>query len=152
MDLQALKNEINGDPAGIGYAALLPDAPGAVCERMNAKTHTMHKSKMMSFRGLYSIYGVGPVMAPAVLAKIRAGAGSNQVLFDIKEMIYSDQGLDFGDGSTLAVITQLTPSVFTPEEADALRAISVQAASRAEVLFGASTVVTIDNLREAGVI
>lgn len=152
MNLQALKTEIDTDPAGLGYAALLPDAPGAVYELLNAKTQTMHKSKMMSFRGLYSSYGVGPVMAPSVLAKIRAGAGSNQVLFDIKEMIYSDQGLDFGDGSTLTVIAQLTPSVFTPEEADALRAISVQAASRAEVLFGAGVSVTVDNLREAGVI
>lgn len=152
MDLIKLKTEVQGDPAGVGYAAYLPDAPGKACEVLNAKTFSMRKTKMLCYKGLYSSYGIGPDLAPIVLGKIRAGAESSQVLYDIKMMIYSDAGLDFADGSTLYLIDQLTPTLFTLEEADALRAASMQPASRAEIVFGAGAVVTIEDLREAGVI
>lgn len=152
MDKAALAAEINGDPVGIGYAAFLPDAPGKVCELMNAKTFTAHKTKMISWRGLYASYGIGPVLAPQVLAKIRAGAESNQVLYDIKMMVYSETGMDIGEPSAQTLISQLTPAVFTPEEADALRAVSLQPASRAEIVLGNGAIVSIDDLREAGVI
>ena len=91
----------------------------------------MHKTKMISWRGLYASYGIGPVLAQQVLAKIRAGAESNQVLYDIKMMVYSETGMDIGEPSAQTLISQLTPAVFTPEEADALRAVSLQPASRA---------------------
>lgn len=152
MDLIKLKAEVQGDPAGVGYAAYLPDEPGKVCELLNSKTFSVHKTKMISWRGLYASYGIGPVLAPQVLAKIRSGAESNQVLYDIKMMIYSETGMDIGEPSAQVLINQLTPAVFTEDEATALRNVSLQPASRAEIVLGNGTIVSINDLREAGVI
>lgn len=149
MDLIKLKTEVQGDPAGVGYAAYLTEAPGYVADMLNRANYKMAKSKWMSFRGLYTKAGVGPSMAPSILGKIRAGAESDQVLFDAKQMIYSDEGMDFGGESTLMLIAAMTPVVFTEQEASALLAISQQPASRAEVLFGAGVHVTEEDVRKA---
>jgi hypothetical protein len=39
--MSILGDEINNDPTGKGYSALLPDNPGAVVELLNAKTETV---------------------------------------------------------------------------------------------------------------
>lgn len=144
-----LKAEIENDPAGLGYAEFITEAPGRIADMMNEPRFTMHKSRMVSFKGLYTSYGVGPDMAPVILGKIRAGAEASQVLFDVKEMIYSPEGIDFGDAATLEFIDRLTPAVFTTAEADALRAIALQPTSRAEVLYGAGIVLTETDVRKA---
>lgn len=149
MDLVKLKAEVQGDPLGLGYAAYLVEAPGYVADMMNRADYKMAKTKWISFRGLYTNAGVGPAMAPSILGKIRAGAESDQVLFDAKEMIYSDDGMDFGDESTRMLIAAMTPAVFTEQESSALLAISLQPASRGEVLFGAGVRVTEDDVRKA---
>ena len=151
MDKAALAADINGDPVGIGYAAFLPDAPGKVCELINGETFMAHQSRMISWRGLYSSYGLGRTLAASVLAKIRAAADQNQTMYDVKMMIYTTEGMDIGDPEALAMIADLQAGgVFTPQEADALKGLSLRPISRAKQLFGVA--VTIDDLREAGVI
>lgn len=151
MNLTALATEINSGPLGLGYAAYLPDAPGEVCELINGETLTAHQSRMISWRGLYSSYGLGRALAASVLAKIRAAADQDQAMYDVKMMIYTTEGMDIGDPEALEMIDDLQSSgLFTPQEADALKRLSLRPISRAKQLFGMA--VTIDNLREAGVI
>jgi urease gamma subunit len=136
MDKAALAAEITTDPAGIGYAAKLPGGEtGAIAEMLNAKTFTAHRSRMISWRGLYASYGVGATLAQSILGKIRAGAASSQLMYDVEKMIYSTEGIDIGDGASLEMIDQMqAQGVFTQAEADALKLLSIQNVSRAEML------------------
>lgn len=40
----SLRDEIQNDPQGLGYAAWLPDSPGTVADLINAPTQTMVKA------------------------------------------------------------------------------------------------------------
>ncbi|SEN71108.1 hypothetical protein SAMN05216404_106158 [Nitrosospira multiformis] len=132
--MSVLSDEIDNDPTGKGYAAFLPDQPGHVVALLNALTETKHKARMITARGILSDYPGGPVAAALVLDKLEAAAPSVPALKWAFGFLKTAEGLDIGHPATHGMIDQLTPGVITTEEADNLKSLSLQSASRAEVL------------------
>lgn len=130
-----LNDEVNNDPAGKGYAAFLPDQPGRAIDLMNAMTETMVKSRMITARGILSDYPGGPAAGAAVLDKLDAAAPSIPALKWAWSFIKGD-GLDIGNQATQGMLdllaTSAAGSVLTPGEADNLKSLALQPASRAE--------------------
>ncbi len=132
--MSILSDEITNDPTAKGYAAFLPDAPGAVVNLLNALTETMVKSRMITARGILSDYPGGPTVAAAVLDKLDTAAPGIPALKWAWSFI-KGEGLDIGDPATQGMLDTLaTATVITTTEADNLKALALQPASRAEVL------------------
>lgn len=132
--MSVLSDEIDNDPKNKGYAALLPNQPGRVVDLLNALTETKYKSRMITARGILSDYPVGPNSAAVVLDKLDAAAPTIPALKWAWKFI-SGEGLDIGNAATLAMIDQLVAGeVLTSEEGAMLKGLSLQPASRAEVL------------------
>ena len=133
--MSVLSDEIDNDPTGKGYAAFLPDQPGHVVELLNEQTETMVKSRMITARGIMSDYPGGAALAAGVLDKLEAAAASIPALKWAMGFLKTTDGLDIGHSATQGMITQLaTATVITSDEADKLKALALQPASRAEVL------------------
>lgn len=143
MSLQA---EISTDPMGIGYAAWLPDSPGTVRELLNAKTFSLPQSIAVREIEIIGLHPDGPVAGDAVLAKLEAFSATAHPLARIVaralKALGQPEGLDLGTESVQAMLTLLGQAdALTVAEADALKSIANQPASRAEVLgLGSVTV------------
>jgi hypothetical protein len=150
-----LRDEVLNDPAGLGYAALLPDSPGQVVEIINDKRFTLHRSRMISERGLMARMPSGAIAADAVLTKLEnysktSGTYSTVVARALKFLALPD-GIDIGEPATQGLIDILAASgVITSGEAAEIKDLSLQPASRAEIL--GLSYVTEQNLRDAGVV
>lgn len=132
--MSILSDEIDNDPLGRGYAALLPDRPGAVVALLNDQTETMYKPRIITARGILSDYSGGPAVAAAVLDKLDTAAPSISALKWAWSFIRGE-GLDIGNPATQGMLDQLAgASVITSDEATNLKALALQPASRAEVL------------------
>lgn len=132
--MSILSDEIDNDPTGKGYAAFLPDQPGHVVELLNAQTETMVKTRMITARGILSDYPGGPTAAATVLDKLDTAAPNIPALKWAWTFI-KGEGLDIGHSATQGMLDSLaTASVITTTEADNLKSLAVQTASRAEVL------------------
>ena len=132
--MSVLSDEITNDPTGKGYAALIDNQPGRVCDLLNALTEIKYKSRMITARGILSDYPGGPVAAATVLDKLDTAAPSLPALKWAWKFI-SGEGLDIGNAATLGMIDQLVAgTVLTSEEGAMLKGLALQPASRAEVL------------------
>lgn len=132
--MSVLSDEITNDPTSKGYAALIANQPGLVCDLLNALTETKYKSRMITARGILSDYPLGPVAAAVVLDKLDAAAPSLSALKWAWKFI-SGEGLDIGNAATLGMIDQLVAgTVLTGEEGAMLKGLALQPASRADVL------------------
>jgi hypothetical protein len=132
--MSILSNEIANDPLGKGYAALLPDQPGAVVNLLNALTETKVKSRIITARGILSDYPGGPAAAASVLDKLDASAPSISALKWAWAFI-KGEGIDIGSAATQGMLDTLAgTSVITTTEATNLKALALQPASRMEVL------------------
>lgn len=132
--MSILSLEITNDPLGKGYAALLPDQPGAVVNLLNDAVYTKYKSRIITARGILSDYAGGPAAAAAVLDKLDVAAPSISALKWAWAFI-KGEGLDLGHPATHGMLDQLaTAAVITTAEAANLKNLSLQPASRAEVL------------------
>ena len=132
--MSILSDEIDNDPEGKGYAAFLPDQPGAVVEMLNAPTETMVKSRLITARGILSDYPGGPAAAATVLDKLD-GAAPNIPALKWAWKFISGEGLDIGVPATQGMLDTLAgATVITTDEATKLKALAIQTASRAEVL------------------
>ena len=142
MDYQILKNELANDPASLGYAGKTSQEKADI---LNSRTIAKTKPMMITFRGLYETRNLGPVMAPAVLGKIRARAQANdQVMYDVEKMLYSERGMDIGEpAARLMIDSYVNAGVFTVNEGNALKAIATVHTTRAELL-GISAVTADD--------
>ena len=90
---------------------------------------------MITARGILSDYPGGPVAAALVLDKLEAAAPSVPALKWAFGFLKTAEGLDIGHPATQGMIDQLaTAAVITSDEADKLKALALQPASRAEVL------------------
>jgi hypothetical protein len=145
--LAALAAEVQGDPAGLGYAQHLPDAPGMVCELLNAQTSSMVKPRLVSARTVLAECGA---QASTILDKLEAAATQVSTVKWAMKFLQQEGGLDVGHPVTQASIQALVPDVLVQAEADALKEMAVQDCSRAEQL--ALPPITESNLRAAGVI
>lgn len=153
MDYAALRDELQSDPEGVGYAAHLPDAPGMVVELLNKPQFLMPKTYMVTARGVISGKGLGASAGAAFLDKLGTLIPAVSEVKWAMRFMEGEQGIDVGDPETQAMLSNLIGVAgITQAEIDGIKAMALQPASRAEVLFGANTVITIDNLREAGVI
>jgi len=159
MDYLALKNELQIDPQGIGYVPFLASSPGIVVNLINAPTASMVRERYVTVRTMLAELGV----AGAVIAEKLSGFAALAPLADpnaeglriatkwAMRFIDSDgQGLDVGHPNTQGMVDALAAGgVLTTAEANSLKALALQPASRAEVLFGAGTSITEADVRAA---
>lgn len=133
--MSILSDEIDNDPLAKGYAALLPDRPGAVVALLNALTETMRKRTIVTVLKVMDELGV--TMYESVMNKLDAIAPSRVIVRDFLYRLRLDSA-DLGSPTTIDMIDAIgaipAPNGFTPEEVAALKAISMQPASRMEVL------------------
>ncbi|MEY8688452.1 MAG: hypothetical protein AB9M53_01050 [Leptothrix sp. (in: b-proteobacteria)] len=142
-----LASEIQNDPIGLGYAALLPDQPGHVVELMNARTQTMVRERFVTARGILAEVPGGA----QILDKLEAVAPAVPEVKWALRFLVGELGIDIGHAQTRALIQALADQhVLTADDAAALLALAVQPASRAEVLGLAP--ITEEALRAAGVL
>lgn len=157
MDLTALKAEIINDPAGLGYAALLPSTPGYVAEILNRAGGggTMLKTRLITERGILSSYGLGPTAGAAFLDKLDTVAASGlpgtDALSRMMKYIYGNEGVDIGDTASASSLGSLVGVAgITMEEASTVIGMALQPCSRAELL--GLGVVMVEHIANCGVI
>jgi hypothetical protein len=131
MNYAVLQAEIQTDPAGKGYAAHLPSAPGIVVDLLNAQTETMAKPRYVTTRTIMAECAA----SSAILAALKAAAAENVEVECAWNFLNKDSGIDIGNERTLVMCDQLAAGgVLTQPQADQLKAMANQSASRAEVL------------------
>jgi hypothetical protein len=129
--LQVLAVELSIDPAGLGYAAHLPDSPGIVADMLNALTQTKHKTRFITERAIMSRCQDGNVILDALEDK----ADTNSAIRRALKFLGQEAGLDIGDPYTLGMVgTLVSQGVLTAAQGDQLKALALQSASRAEVI------------------
>lgn len=150
MDLNALRAEVQVDPAGIGYAGHLPEAPGQVVELLNARVFSMPKATFISARGVMSAAGLGPSAGAAFLDKLEVLASSVPAIKWAMKFLQAEAGIDVGEPATQLMLTSLIGiGGITADEIDGIKAMAMQPASRAEVLFGVGVQITEADVRAA---
>jgi hypothetical protein len=129
-----LDDEVATDPTGKGYAALLPDQPGHVVDLLNALTETMRKERLITNLTLSSVLGV--TLARSIRTKLNVFATTDIIIADFVSAMGAQPGSNIGDPETIEMIDYLVTvqDGFTPEEAAALKLMSLQSTSRAEAL------------------
>lgn len=141
--IMSLQTEIQTDPLGRGYAQYLPHAPGLVVEMLNNPIYQKHKSRFVTARTVLAEVANGA----EILDKLEAAAQANSSVKWAMRFITTD-GIDVGYPVTQQLLDQLaTAGVLTQAEATSLKDLSLQPASRAEVLD--LPVVTEQHIREA---
>ncbi len=150
VNLAQLKAELQTDPAGLGYAAHVPHAPGSLADMLNAQSATMAKPRMITARGIMASYGLGPSAGAAFLDKLEVlSAGVPAIKWAMK-FLQAESGIDVGEPATQAMLASLVGvGGVTQTEVDGIKAMAMQPASRAEVLFGAGSQITEADVRAA---
>lgn len=150
VNLAQLKTELQTDPSGLGYAAHVPHAPGTLADMLNAQSATMAKPRMITARGIMASYGLGPSAGSAFLDKLEVlSAGVPAIKWAMK-FLHAESGIDVGEPATQAMLTSLVGvGGVTQAEVDGVKAMALQPASRAEVLFGAEAQITEADVRAA---
>lgn len=152
----ALAYEIANDPAALGYAGFLPDSPGVVCDLINEIKFSMPQTRLICDLGVMEKYADGAIAADLLLSRIEAFSETAHPLAGVVKRTlphFHAARFDIGAAGSQAMFDMLAQAaVITADEAAKMKALGNKQASRAEVLFGANTVVTLNDLREAGVI
>jgi len=134
-----LKEEIYVDPLGLGYAVFLPDSPGSIADLLNAQAFVQYRTMMVREIEIIGLYTDGPVAGDDVLAKLEAFATTAHPLARIVsralKALGQPEGLDLGSDAVQSMLTLLSQAgAITLDEAEKLKAIANQPASRAEIL------------------
>ena len=150
VNLAQLKTEMQTDPAGLGYAAHVPHAPGSLADMLNAQSATMAKPRMITARGIMASYGLGPAAGAAFMDKLEGlSAGAPAIKWAMK-FLQTDAGIDVGEPATQLMLTSLIGvGGITADEVSGVKAMALQPASRAEVLFGVGVQITEADVRAA---
>lgn len=150
MDIQRLKAELQTDPQGLGFATHMPHAPGAIADLLNRQSTTMPKERMVTARGIMASYGLGPSAGAAFLDKLDALSASVPAIKWAMKFLQQEAGIDVGEPATRAMLDSLVGvGGITQADVDGIKAMAMQHASRAEVLFGASVVIAEADVRQA---
>lgn len=150
VNLAQLKTELQTDPAGLGYAPHIPHAPGALADLLNAQSTTLAKSRMITARGIMASYGLGPSAGAAFLDKLDALAANVPAIKWALKFLQTEAGIDIGEPATQLMLTSLIGvGGITAAEIDGIKAMALQPASRAEVLFGVGVQITEADVRAA---
>jgi hypothetical protein len=125
-----LKTELQTDPAGLGYAAHVPHAPGALADMLNAHTASMAKTRMITARGIMASYGLGPAAGAAFLDKLEVlSAGLPAIKWALK-FLQTEAGIDIGEPATQLMLTSLIGvGGITADEVIGVKAMALQPAS-----------------------
>lgn len=128
-----LADEITNDPTGKGYAALLPDKPGRVADLLNALTESKIKSRMITSRTILAECDL--TIGTSALEKLAAASVGNETIKIAVHWLSQESGIDIGHPNTSIMLdAHVSAGILTLEESDALKALALQPASRAEVL------------------
>lgn len=150
VDLAALKTELQDDPAARVYAPHVPAAPGALADLLNAQSDSMAKERMVTARGIMASYGLGPTAGAAFLDKMEALSASVPAIKWAMKFLQTEAGIDVGEPATQSMLTSLIGvGGITQPEVDGIKAMALQPASRAEVLFGVGTRIGEADVRAA---
>ena len=124
-----LQTELQTDPLGRGYAQYIPDGPGHLVEMLNAPVYEKYKSRFVTARTVLAEIPNGA----DILDKLEAAAQVNSSVKWAMRFITSD-GIDVGYSVTQQLLDALVGSVLTQQEVNSLKNLSIQPASRAEIL------------------
>lgn len=150
VNLTQLKAELQADPAGRGYMAHVPHAPGALADLLNAPTATLAKTRMVTARGIMASYGLGPAGGAAFLDKLEALAANVPAIKWALKFLQTEAGIDIGEPATQLMLTSLIGvGGITADEVNCVKSMALQPASRAEVLFGVGVQITEADVRAA---
>ena len=150
VNLTQLKTELQTDQAGLGYAPHIPHAPGALADLLNAQSTTLAKSRMITARGIMASYGIGPSAGAAFLDKLEALAANVPAIKWAMKFLQAESGIDVGEPATQLMLTSLIGvGGITAADIDGIKAMALQPASRAEVLFGVGVQITEADVRAA---
>lgn len=150
VDTVQLNTELQTDPAARGYAAHRPHAPGMLAELLNAPSATLAKTRMVTARGIMASYGLGPTGGAAFLDKLDALSANVPAIKWAMKFLQTEAGIDVGEPATQAMLTSLIGvGGVTQAEVDGIKAMALQPASRAEVLFGVGVQITEADVRAA---
>ena len=150
VNLAQLKSEMQTDPTGRGYAAHVPHAPGALADLLNAPSTTLAKTRMVTARGIMASYGLGPAAGAAFLDKMESLSASVPAIKWAMKFLQAEAGIDVGEPATQLMLTSLIGvGGVTQAEVDGVKAMALQPASRAEVLFGVGVQITEADVRAA---
>lgn len=143
MNYQLLKQEIVDDPLFQGYSAFLPDSTGWVANMLNERKFQAFKTRMVTARGIMASYGIGPTQGALFLDKLESLSANIPALKWAMKFLQQETGLDVGEPATQTMLTSLIGvGGITQAEVDGVKAMAIQPASRAEVLFGSDVIVT----------
>ena len=125
-----LRNELTTDPDARGYASMT-DAEAAA--DLNTPRITQLRERFVDARTVYVLFG--PADGEAALQAFETVAETNPVIKRTLNWMNPDQrGVDVGLPAVRAMIDQLTPGVFSTEQAAALKEEGEQSISRAQQL------------------
>lgn len=133
MDYTVLKTELNTDPQGLGYAALLPSATGRIAEILNevSAVNTEVSTRMVTARAILAECASGAT----ILDKLEAAGTVNSAVKWAVKFLGQDAGIDVGHSATRAMIDALVvATVLTESEANQLKNMAVVHTSRARAL------------------
>lgn len=143
MNYQLLKQEIVDDPLSQGYSAFLPDSTGWVANMLNERKFQAAKTRMVTARGIMASYGIGPTQGALFLDKLESLSANIPALKWAMKFLQQETGIDVGESATQIMLTSLIGvGGITQAEVDGVKAMAIQPASRAEVLFGSDVIVT----------
>lgn len=147
IDYAALRNEILSGPLASECAPHVLDGTGpkvdgvsaarkdqAIADILNRQDYTRVVETFVNDIGLLST--LGAQTGAAILDKLESAQTVNRPLKWAFRALTSERGLDVGHPQTRAMLDALTPSVFLASERDALKALAVQPASRAQIVLG----------------
>ncbi len=127
----SLKSELENDPLNRGYAAFIGNAPGVLADMMNARVYTMVKEKFVNARGVLAAHGAA---GADIIEALNNASASNVTIKWAMKFVSQDSGIDVGHPNTQALLDAVVPSVLTQAQADMIKNMAIQPASRAEVL------------------
>lgn len=141
-----LRDELLNDPAGLGYAAHIPHAPGKLTEMLNAPAGTMPKTRFVTARAILAELDDGAAVLDALEA---AGPAFSAVRWAL-DFLRGPDGIDVGHSRTQQMIDALAlHNALTQAQATALKAMANQPASRAEMVLGTGSIVSEADVRAA---
>jgi hypothetical protein len=127
----SLRTELLDDPLNRGYAAFIADSPGVLADMMNDRIYSMVKEKFVNARGVLAAHGSA---GGDIIEALNNASGSNVTIKWAMKFVSQDSGIDVGHPNTQALLDAVVPAVLTQAQADLIKGMALQPASRAEVL------------------
>lgn len=134
-----LQSEITNDPAGLGYAGKTSQQ---IVDLINAARESITISVVVPKATVLQVIGLGPFRAAALSEPKRTGWLES--LANIRSL---EIGIVPSDAGVSALLTSaVADGVLTADEKATLDALGTRTGSRAEQLWGAGTVVTLNDV------